>query len=225
MMSFISKGLVLTRFIRYLRYRFPILSIVFFKRAATSIQRFYRFNKGRSKSQEDVLPPPTSPYIPPGNDAQTQGESEKVSGGLECHDSSVAGGSSMHVPIMKYISIGVDIDGSIKGDSSGSLGRNKTSTIMASRSSHTFGKSKLSNIDSRALRAEDLSGSTVDLNHDRRSFANLDGKKKVTRRMTIDLTKLESATIGTIESATCESWLPALTYTQFTYSLGYSIAL
>ena len=164
-----------------------------------------------------MLPPPTSPYVPPDYDAEldsyktlTHGESDKGPGGLEQHESSDSsrnvGGSSIHVPVMNYISVGEGISSSLKGESSGSVGRNQTSTASGSKgSSDTVGKSKIS-LDSRVLKRENLSCSTVNLNVDRssRSLAKLDSKKKVTRRMTIDLMKLESSTIGTIESATCD---------------------
>ena len=191
-----------------------------FKRAATSIQRFYRFYKGITKSRGDVLPPPTSPFNPPAYDAHlesynshTNNESD-ISGGSEKHDgnsSRKVTENSVYVPVMNYISVG---DESLRNAGSSSfLARSKTSTDKSKTSSDTI-KRGLTSLDrvmesKASLDSRDVSHTSVNISpgdHSSRSFGKTshsnEGKKKVTRRMTIDLVKLESSTIGTIESAT-----------------------
>jgi hypothetical protein len=197
--------------------------MILFQRAATSIQRFYRFYKGTSKSRECVLPPPTSPFVPPVDnahldpqDSHTHGDSENSSGGVGKYDSSSSRKteeSDILAPVVNYVSLG-DV-GVTKGKSSGMVGSRKTST--EGTSGDTIVRNKLSQ-DSRAPMSRDVSFATE---HVSRSLAkssrhnepnsrkessqvSSEGQTKVRRRMTIDLVKLESSAIASIESATCD---------------------
>ena len=176
-----------------------------------------------------MIPPPTSPFIPPGcngnlssYDSHTHGESEDDSGGMEQYDSNSSRRtreSSVYVPGMNYISVG-NVGSLPEGGSSGSAGQSKTPTdlskISTDRSKISTDLSKISTDRSKistdtVVRSK---GELRDLNYRSRSNLNVgeansreqsfEGQKKVTRRMTIDLVKLESSAVGTIESATCE---------------------
>ena len=169
-----------------------------------------------------MIPPPTSPFIPPGcngnlssYDSHTHGESEDGSGGMEQYDSNSSRRtreSSVYVPGMNYISVG-NVGSLPEGGSSGSAGQSKTPTdlskISTDLSKISTDRSKIST--DTVVRSK---GELRDLNYRSRSNLNVgeansreqsfEGQKKVTRRMTIDLVKLESSAVGTIESATCE---------------------
>ena len=183
--------------------------------AATSIQRFYRFYKGISKSRDYVLPPPTSPFVPPVNNAhldaqesQIHGESEDGSGGVGQYDSSCSHKTeenNIHVPVVSYVSSG-DV-GVSKGRSTGTIesgGTRKTSII----------RNKVSQ-DSRAPISRDISlvtehsslantSRSQEPNSRKESVQVSEGQTKVTQGMTIDLVKLESSATGSIESAACD---------------------
>ncbi|XP_028407613.1 uncharacterized protein LOC114530228 [Dendronephthya gigantea] len=184
------------------RYKYLMATRVW---AATSIQRFYRFHKGIQRTGEDVFPPPTSPFIPPVSDIYadyTNRQSEDGSWGLSQHDSS---GSSKKTQRsrMKVENLSVQ-----EGESSSTLRNSKISTESAERSKVSITSYDLSTVNllegvnstprSSFTREQSYHGSIG-----QRSSLEAP-QKKVTRRMTIDLHKLESSAIGTIESATCE---------------------
>lgn len=202
-----------------------------FRRAATSIQRFYRFYKYRTKSRVEVLPPPTSPFNPPVHEAyenshvyKHEESTEDPTQAVEQLDSDSQHKprrySHSHVPVVNYVSLG-----EAECSSSGQLTRNKTST----NTSKTSTEQSKGSLDSTDVRSGDVNYSRMNVNireHSSRSLAKTthshepnsyeqsyqalfapdgvnNGQNKVMRRMTIDLVKLESSTIGTIESATC----------------------
>ena len=200
----------------------------FSKRAATSIQRFYRFHKGLSKSREEVLPPPCSPFIPPvyntplnSNDCHTHEESEERSSGVQQFDSS-ASRKTKDSNVSNYKSHVYSFP--IGAGSSGMVGRSRTSSDKTS--SNTLKDS----LGSRDVWSHDFSCSTLDMKlHSSRSLAKTSRShepssqeasslepssqeaslqssdvQKVTRHMKIDLIKLESSATGTIENATCD---------------------
>ena len=170
-----------------------------------------------------MLPPPTTPFVPSVNtahldaqDSQIHVESKNGSGGVGQYDSSCShktDENNIHIPVLHYVSLG-DVDVS-KGRSTHTVESGGTRKTSKDRTSaDTIIRNKASQ-DSRtplsrdmSLVAEHSSLAKTSRSHERNSRKESvqvsEGQTKVTRRMTIDLVKLESSAIGSIESASCD---------------------